>query len=96
MTSKKADVEQVDLTDEPITAGRLIDLAIATKRLPAREGRSLAAWVESLAGESARTFAQHAVDAACGADLATAKHYAWQAETAHLAGVLTPKKPTEV
>jgi len=68
--------------DEPITAGALLDAAIAPLSLPRRESLPLESWAASLVSDDGRRFARQAVDAARVADFATTVHFARQAETA--------------
>ena len=68
--------------DEPLTAGALIDAAIAPLNLPKRESLPLESWAASLTSDDGRRFARQAVDAARVADFATTVHFARQAETA--------------
>jgi len=91
--SKREDPERTppDDLDEPLTAGALVDAAIAKHELPPREGQSLDDWAASLAGESAQGFARELVTAARVADYPAVRHFAHQAETAHLKESGRPK-----
>ena len=82
MTDRQA---MIGPDDEPLTAGALIDAAIAPSSLPRRESLPLESWAASLTSDDGRRFARQAVDAARVADFATAVHFVRQAETAERA-----------
>jgi len=77
--------------DEPITAGSLLDYAIADLDLPARAGDAVDTWVERLSGDRAKHHGRELAAAVRRADFKTAREQAVQAETSHLADQGKPK-----
>ena len=97
MTDRKTHEEPAELppddVDEPLTAGALVDAAIAKHELPKREGRGLDKWAASLSGAAAQAFGRELVASARVADYPGVRHFAHQAETAHLKDTGRAKTP---